>query len=346
MAMKSSVLVSKVIDIAKNYKTLYVMGCFGAPLTGKNVTRYLSNNQYNMQSSRQKMIKNAANQNPPVYGFDCVNLIKGVVWGWCGDPNKTYGGAGYKINGCADYSANTLINACPGATTNFNNIVPGEVLWMSGHVGVYIGDGLCVECTPSFDNKVQITAVTNIAKKPGYNSRKWTKHAKMPFIDYSDQPTTSTPTASTPAVTKPTTSTGGFKVGDVVNFVGNKHYTSSNSTTPKSCKPGKAKVNQTYNGRHPYQLIRVAGGGSTVYGWVDAADIQGATNGTSVSYNIKIYNCTALNIRSEPSTDGGKKTIVGCIRDSAKHAIVEEKNGWGRLGDGRGWISLTYTKKV
>lgn len=34
--MKASELVSKAIDIAKNDKTLYVMGCFGAPLTAAN----------------------------------------------------------------------------------------------------------------------------------------------------------------------------------------------------------------------------------------------------------------------------------------------------------------------
>lgn len=38
--MKAQTLVDKAVDIAKNYKTLYVMGCFGAPLTGANVTRY------------------------------------------------------------------------------------------------------------------------------------------------------------------------------------------------------------------------------------------------------------------------------------------------------------------
>lgn len=31
--MKASELVSKALDIAKNDKTLYVMGCFGAPMT-------------------------------------------------------------------------------------------------------------------------------------------------------------------------------------------------------------------------------------------------------------------------------------------------------------------------
>ena len=45
----------------------------------------------------------------------------------------------------------------------------------------------------------------------------------------------------------------------------------------KPCKPGKAKVTQVYQplvSRHPYHLVAVSGGGSTVYGWVDAADIK------------------------------------------------------------------------
>ena len=41
--MKSSELVAKATDIAKNYKTLYVIGCFGAPMTAANKTRYTQN---------------------------------------------------------------------------------------------------------------------------------------------------------------------------------------------------------------------------------------------------------------------------------------------------------------
>ena len=33
--MKSKTLVEKAVDIAKNYKTLYVMGCFGSPKIGR-----------------------------------------------------------------------------------------------------------------------------------------------------------------------------------------------------------------------------------------------------------------------------------------------------------------------
>lgn len=62
------------------------------------------------------------------------------------------------------------------------------------------------------------------------------------------------------------------KVGDIVNFTGNRHYTSANATSGPSCKAGKAKITQIYQvgkSKHPYHLVAVTGGGSNVYGWVD-----------------------------------------------------------------------------
>lgn len=160
--MTAKALVEKAVDIAKNYKTLYVMGCFGAPLTGGNVSRYCANHSYNKAADRTAMIKAAANQSPPVFGFDCVCLIKGILWGWNGDASRTYGGAGYAINGVPDIGADQMITKCTGvSTTGWADMVIGEAVWMSGHIGIYIGDGLAVECTPKWDNKVQITAVGN-----------------------------------------------------------------------------------------------------------------------------------------------------------------------------------------
>ena len=90
--MKASEFINKLQNIVDNYKTLYVMGCFGAPLTGANVSRYCTNHRYNKQAARTAMIRAAADKNPPVYGFDCVCLIKGVLWGWSGNAAKPYGG--------------------------------------------------------------------------------------------------------------------------------------------------------------------------------------------------------------------------------------------------------------
>lgn len=69
------------------------------------------------------------------------------------------------------------------------------------------------------------------------------------------------------------------KVGDIVNFTGNRHYQSANATTGPSCKAGKAKITQIYQvgkSKHPYHLVAVTGGGSNVYGWVDEGSFMKA----------------------------------------------------------------------
>lgn len=183
--MAADAFVSKAVDIAKNYKTLYVMGCFGAPMTAANKTRYINNGasgNYNAQASRKAMIRAAGED---TFGFDCVCLIKGILWGWSGDTSRTYGGAVYASNGIPDLSADAMIQVCTGVSASgWASMAPGEVVWMTGHIGIYIGDGLVVECSPKWDNKVQITAVGNMGKKAGYNTRTWTKHGKLPYVDY------------------------------------------------------------------------------------------------------------------------------------------------------------------
>ena len=165
-----------------NYKTLYVIGCFGAPMTEKNKTRYINNgshNGYNARSERKAMIQAATDD---TFGFDCVCLIKGILWGWNGDKTKNYGGAAYASNGVPDIGADSIINVCKNISTDFNDIEVGELLWTSGHVGIYIGDGLAIECTPSWKNGVQITACNRTVS--GYNRRNWKKHGKLPYITY------------------------------------------------------------------------------------------------------------------------------------------------------------------
>ena len=76
--MKASEFVAKLKDVNANYKTLYVMGCFGAPMTAANKRRYTTNHSYNKQTARINYI-NAATTD--TFGFDCVNLIKAILWG-------------------------------------------------------------------------------------------------------------------------------------------------------------------------------------------------------------------------------------------------------------------------
>lgn len=69
---------------------------------------------------------------------------------------------------------------------------------------------------------------------------------------------------------------GELKIGDVVNFTGNKHYGSSYAGAKAfRCRSGKAKITAINIGKaHPYHLKAISGSSSNVYGWVDYADIQ------------------------------------------------------------------------
>lgn len=46
-----------------------------------------------------------------------------------------------------------------------------------------------MECSPKWENGVQITALANLGTKAGYNARKWTKWGKLPYIDYTAEET-------------------------------------------------------------------------------------------------------------------------------------------------------------
>jgi hypothetical protein len=173
MSVKTNIeLVNKAKEIATKYDTIYVMGSFGSPMTMANKKRYSENGLNNLRKS--KIAKATAD----TFAFDCSNLVKGILWGWNGDKSDTYGGAKYATNGVPDINADSMIKACKEVSTNFKDIEVGEALWCSGHIGIYIGDGKVVESTPDWKNKVQVTKLSQ---------RKWTKHGKLKYIDYSKQ---------------------------------------------------------------------------------------------------------------------------------------------------------------
>ena len=324
--MTNKEFVAKLKEVALNYKTLYVMGCFGAPMTEANKARYCSNHSYNKQADRTAMIKAAS---ADTFGFDCVCLIKGILWGWNGDKKATYGGAKYNINGVPDINADTMITKCSNLSTNFNNIEIGEAVWAKGHIGVYIGDGLAVECTPSWDNKVQITACN--CDKAGYHRRNWTKHGKLPYIEYVKEVVAPAPVVSNKAE---------YAIGEVVEFTGNTQYTSSYATgIAKKCNPGKVKITaRNLNGKHPYHGVAVSGGGSNAYGWLNAADLGNAdapytpkvgdkvkltkdapVYGKSYKFQSWVYNCT-LFVRDVQ----GSRVVVSTQKTGATTGAVDK----------------------
>lgn len=174
-------LVQAAVNVARNMKTLYVMGGWGIVLNASGKKASINAYAYNRRADRRAKI-NA--QTADTFGFDCVCFVKALLWGFTGNKKLAHGGAAIASNGVPDINADAIIIACKDVSTSFKKIEPGELLWMAGHCGIYIGDGLAVESTPIWKDGVQITAVGNIGQKAGYNTRTWTKHGKLPYIAY------------------------------------------------------------------------------------------------------------------------------------------------------------------
>lgn len=141
--------------------------------------------------------------------MDCVVSIKGLLWGFKADPNKSHGGAIYGSNGVRDFPANDGIKYCSDVSSDFNNLVAGEYLCMYGtqysHAGVYLGNGKVFECTTGWGvNRCIISDIDSNGGRyyNGVRNLKWTRHGKLEYIDYSDEPTpTPIPTEATGVIT-------------------------------------------------------------------------------------------------------------------------------------------------
>ena len=293
-------LVAACLDAAKNFKTLYVLSCFGAPMNEKNKARYA---KADPKRAAEIMAADA-----DTFGFDCVCFIKGLFWGWKGDPNQVYGGAAYKSNGIPDIGADQLIKQCIDVSDDFSTIQPGEYVWLPGHCGIYVGDGLAAEATFEPESGVQLQAVLPMGVKDGYPATGWVKHGKLPWISYEaeekddsnvykvvvyadglidaekkrqqlvaagfsavvevvkpEQIPEEKPAEPSPAPAEPAWEP---KEGDVVQFKGGTQYGSANSKDGSWRPAGLAKITKKAPGKlHPWHLVKMGAQGP--YGWVD-----------------------------------------------------------------------------
>ena len=134
---------------------------------------------------------------------------------------------------------------------------------------------------------------------------------------------------------------GGLKYskGDIVNFTGSKHYASANATSGPSCKAGKAKVTDTAEGtKHPYHLIAVNGSGSTVYGWVNASDIAGASTAAASG---SIAEGKTVKVKSSATKYATGQTIPSWVKSrkytvqkiDGDRALLKEITSWVKISD-------------
>lgn len=234
------------------------------------------------------------------WNFDCVILIKAILWGWNGNKNHAHGGANYLSNGVYDDNANTILDRCYNISTNFNNIEPGELVWLPGHVGIYIGNGEVIEATAGWESKVLKSKIGKNGERTrnGVQIYAWKKHGKLKYIDYTE---TSKPINNTSNLK--------YKIGDVVNF--DKVYVSSTST--KALKPlytsGKI-VRIVNNSNNPYLIQNI--------GWINDSCICEKVNKDTI-YIVKKGD-TLWKIASKYNTTSQKiyddnKDVIGINPD-------------------------------
>lgn len=169
--MTAKEFVKKAHEI-NNHSTIYILGTIGQKVSRSVINETCNRLVFNRPRRRmyEKVIGKA-------YAFDCVGMIKAILWNW--SPNKYH----YSINGVPDINANDMIRICSGVSSNFTNIELGAVVHLDGHIGIYIGDGKVIECSPKWKNSVQISKL---------NQRNWTSHGKLPWVDYSESQTENT----------------------------------------------------------------------------------------------------------------------------------------------------------
>ena len=173
---------------ALNSHTVYASGAFGASIGNfsSQLNRYYKNTLNKCGQNYADKVKKEA-QTKPCFAFDCCGLIKAILWNWNAKADDIYGGADYESNGVPDTGAGAsgLISYCSDISTDFSKIEIGELLWLDGHVGVYIGDSKAIECTTAWSDNVLVSVVTNIrSAKSTEHGRKWTKHGKLPWVEY------------------------------------------------------------------------------------------------------------------------------------------------------------------
>lgn len=164
----------------------------------------------------------------------------------------------------------------------------------------------------------------------------------------------------------PETPTSGLKFGegDIVNFAGGKHYSSSNAANGVIVKTSKAKITSVAkNAKHPYHCRAVNDSGayiSGVYGWVDEAsvsDIKSATttptipvettlkNGTKLSLkNVSIYISSTA--KTKTNTRTGTYYVWSTTAVNGRIRITNSASKVGKTGQVVGWINVDDAKNA
>lgn len=151
-----------------------------------------------------------------------------------------------------------------------------------------------------------------------------------------------------PEVTKPEEEAAApvsFKVGDIVRLLSGATYTSG-TAIPSWVFKYKLYVREI---RKSGAIVISTQKSGAVTGVVNAKYLVPYNSATTITpeptftpYLVKI-DTAVLNVRTGAGTT---YKITTQVKKNQVYTIVAEKDGWGKLKSGAGWISLDYTKKL
>ena len=155
------------------HEWVYWYGTYGKPCTEalyqSKKKQYPTHYTENRVAGYQRDIKEKR------WCADCVGMIKSFFWtgGKFGTEPK------YASNDCPDVSANGMIDLCKvkGDIKTIPDI-PGLVVWKSGHIGVYVGNGYTIE----------MRGFAYDCQRRKLSDGPWTKWGMLPMLDYGDKP--------------------------------------------------------------------------------------------------------------------------------------------------------------
>jgi hypothetical protein len=155
----------------------YVFGAVGQTVTPAflqtQAQRFAGNTRANLTGSEVNTIYNRFGGHP---AFDCIGLIKAYSW----IDEKTGKISSKRLDAMPDCSANGILENTPvfGSILSMPDI-PGLAVQMSGHIGVYVGNGEVIEAQ---GNQAGV-------KKTKLSGRGWKWYVMVPTLTYVERGT-------------------------------------------------------------------------------------------------------------------------------------------------------------
>ncbi len=170
--MITNQMLTSFCEQALKKETYYMWGTYGKPITKSLIAAKAKQYPKKYSETRKAFLSKKANGK--ALGCDCAGLIKWALW------TNANVNSPIKYDGKTDRGTNGLYDAAT-AKGNIATLPEerGVIVYKSGHVGVYVGNGYVVECT--LGNRGDGVVKTRLAEAG------WTHWLKIPEVVYTGE---------------------------------------------------------------------------------------------------------------------------------------------------------------